>query len=269
MKIIVATMVKDEDDIIKEWLDYYGKIFGFNNIIIVDNYSTDNTYKICLEYIPKGIRLIRRKSYLNKGKIMTNIKNSFKCNFFIPVDIDEFIVNYNKKTNKINFNVINQLTNIDKKYTNNLVFKMNYINPIKTNDNKINILKNFKYGHINNNYGKFAKSFIKNDISNNIIIDHGNHLSNYDYIVSQLYLVHYHKRSCHQFKKKVINNIKGLNYKLDICFLKKKIEVNSSCIGNHHIKNYLNLNNMKCNIKKIRNSEKYIKLDKLINFAYK
>ncbi len=31
MKVIIATMVKDEDDIIEEWIQYHGKIFGYEN----------------------------------------------------------------------------------------------------------------------------------------------------------------------------------------------------------------------------------------------
>ena len=30
-KIIIATMVKNEDDIIREWIEYHGSIFGFEN----------------------------------------------------------------------------------------------------------------------------------------------------------------------------------------------------------------------------------------------
>ena len=46
MRVVIATMVKDEEDIVKEWVEYYGKIFGYNNLYIIDNYSTDKTYEI-------------------------------------------------------------------------------------------------------------------------------------------------------------------------------------------------------------------------------
>lgn len=82
VSIIVATMVKDEEDIIRQWIEYYGKIFGYKNLYIIDNYSTDNTYNILQEYIPKGIRLNRIKNFKNKGKIMTLIKDNVDCDFF-------------------------------------------------------------------------------------------------------------------------------------------------------------------------------------------
>ncbi len=54
LKIIIATMVKDEDDIVKEWVEYHGKIFGFTNLYIVDNYSSDKTFTI-LQKLKKNI----------------------------------------------------------------------------------------------------------------------------------------------------------------------------------------------------------------------
>ena len=44
-------MVKDEDDIIREWIEYCGNLFSYENLYIIDNYSTNNTYEICKEYL--------------------------------------------------------------------------------------------------------------------------------------------------------------------------------------------------------------------------
>lgn len=62
-KIIICTMVKDEDDIIEDWIIYHGEIFGYNNIFIFDNYSTDNTFNICQKYVKNGIHLLREGDY--------------------------------------------------------------------------------------------------------------------------------------------------------------------------------------------------------------
>ena len=43
-------MVKDEADITDHWINYHGNIFGYNNIFIVDNMSSDGTYELCLRY---------------------------------------------------------------------------------------------------------------------------------------------------------------------------------------------------------------------------
>ena len=47
VKIIIATIVKNEDDIVRQWIEYYGTIFGYDKLYIIDNLSTDNTYNIC------------------------------------------------------------------------------------------------------------------------------------------------------------------------------------------------------------------------------
>ena len=42
----IFTMVKDEVDIVEEWVVYHGHIFGFKNLYIIDNFSTDGTYQL-------------------------------------------------------------------------------------------------------------------------------------------------------------------------------------------------------------------------------
>ena len=103
--IKLFTMVKDEVDIIEDWLLYHGSLFGFNNIYIIDNYSNDGTYEILLKYKnEKNIFLIREKDYKKKGIYMRHlIKDRIKQDYdiAIPIDSDEFIVFYNKQNNCI------------------------------------------------------------------------------------------------------------------------------------------------------------------------
>jgi len=80
--VCCATMVKDEGDIVRQWIEYYGKIFSYKNLYIIDNYSSDNTYEICKEYVNKGIHLSRGKMYRHKHKYMTYIKNCINHDFF-------------------------------------------------------------------------------------------------------------------------------------------------------------------------------------------
>jgi len=42
-------MVKDEVDIIDDWVIYHGSMFGFPNIFVIDNFSSDGTYEKLLE----------------------------------------------------------------------------------------------------------------------------------------------------------------------------------------------------------------------------
>ena len=46
MTIKIFTMVKDENDIIREWIIYHAELFGYENIFIIYNYSTVGTFEI-------------------------------------------------------------------------------------------------------------------------------------------------------------------------------------------------------------------------------
>ena len=241
----ILTMVKDEDDIVKEWVLYHGSIFGFENLYIIDNFSTDKTYNILLELKKKyNIQIFRFNNYLLKGQYMTYLLNKF-CKdhkFCFPIDIDEFIVYYNKNNNKINCDkniILSYIRNILPNYSNG-VYKMNYINPVLLNN----------YGYSNapiqqikgkyDDYKNLAKSFFHTKLFSGMI-DHGNHYKTENYYKSNLCLVHYHYRNIEQIKKKIYNNIIGLNYSCNLENLKKIIKEKPSCPGNHHVNNFIKI----------------------------
>ena len=207
----ILTMVKDEDDIVKEWVLYHGSIFGFKNLYIIDNFSTDKTYNILLELKNKyNIQIFRFNNYLLKGQYMTYLLNKF-CKdhkFCFPIDIDEFIVYYNKNNNKINCDkniILSYIRNILPNYSNG-VYKMNYINPVLLNN----------YGYSNapiqqikgkyDDYKNLAKSFFHTKLFSGMI-DHGNHYKTENY------------------------------YKSNLCLIKEK----PSCPGNHHVNNFIKI----------------------------
>ena len=230
VKICCATMVKDEDDIIREWIEYHGSLFSYENLYIIDNFSSDNTFEICKEYLDKGINLERRDDYKSKGYYMMEIMQNTKCDFFIPIDIDEFIVYYNQGENIEECStVVTHLNELKSLHPENALFKMNTINPIRTNDDPV-LLKQFTHGVIRPQ-GLDAKSFIQT-IPNDIIIDHGNHMPYVNHILTNLCIIHYHKRSDIQHKKKITSNVIGLGHKLELDYLKGLGMVS----GNHHIR---------------------------------
>jgi len=218
VKFTICTMVKNEDDIIKEWIEYYGNIFGFNNLYIIDNYSTDNTYNICEEYLSKGINLIRKIDYGKKGEYMTYYLNNTDCDIFIPLDIDEFMCYYDKKNNTVNKN--NIITYLESLLDlEDSIFKMNYINPINTTDE--DGLQKFTHGEILD-YNSVAKTFvIKKNLNKKFVFDHGNHVNTKNYILTDLFLIHYHQRSHEQVYKKCEANVTGFGYSLDLNSLKE------------------------------------------------
>ena len=58
MIIKLFTMVKDEIDIVEDWLKYHGTLFGYQNLHVIDNMSEDGTFEKLKEYQSKGVFLI-------------------------------------------------------------------------------------------------------------------------------------------------------------------------------------------------------------------
>jgi hypothetical protein len=268
MTIKLFTMVKDENDIVREWIIYHGELFGYENIFVIDNYSTDGTYEIIQEY--KGlINIGKAKNYKDKGILMKSLinKSCLPNDIAFPIDIDEFIVYYD------NNKIISDKTTINN-YMNNLrdahIYKANYIVSNIT-DNTAQGYKNAivetKYGTYQN-YDNHAKSFFK--LKNyNGAIDHGNHIHTNNYFLTKICLVHYHCRNLFQMKKKIYNNVIGLGYPNNLEQLKIILHKNAQCAGNHHVRNYINLLENTYQISKQPYKPDMIELDPLSQFISK
>lgn len=233
------TMVKDEVDIIRDWIVYHGSMFGWNNIYIIDNYSTDGTYEVIEDFRNIGINIYREHDYKEKGTYMKKLIDA-NCNgnqnLAFPLDIDEFIVYYENNQISIDKSLINN-------YIHNLppcrVYKSAYIYPYLLKDNGYErATVECEWGSYSN-YGSLAKSFIDKRYFQGSI-DHGNHIHCDDYHMTKIALIHFHARNSEQMKKKFYNNVQGLGYNPnDLNLLKSTILNNENCMGNHHIKNQI------------------------------
>jgi len=228
-------MVKDECDIIKEWIIYHGSIFGFHNIHIIDNYSTDGTYEI-MKTFEHLIHIYQLPDYKKKGQYMTTlIKINCINEIAIPMDIDEFIVLYDKENHSINTNkydILNYFENIEI----SKIYKMNYIIAITNQSENIN---GTLYGEYND-IGDSAKVFINTSLFDKTL-DHGNHFICNDYVKTDVCLLHFHNRNVEQMKKKVKNNISGLGFPTDLESLKNIIHNNPNIHGWHHITHQISI----------------------------
>lgn len=242
MIVKIFTMVKDEEDIIEYWIKYHGKMFGFDNIYIVDNMSTDGTYEKIVQYKNHGIHIYREEDYKKKGIILSNIINTCgnKYDIIYPLDSDEFIVYYDKKSNTIiPENTKLYLENLiqSNEFKNNNVFKANYCATIINSNNKYgyeNAALQNKYG-LYADYKNMAKTFFNaKKWTMSAELDHGNHFKTNNYVVSDLVLVHYHCRNVDQLKKKVINNVSGFDYSVTNIEELKRLVAND-CAGKHHV----------------------------------
>jgi len=95
-KIKVICVTKNEYDLIEHFIIYYGYLFGYNNVNIIDNISTDeNVIKVYEKYIPLGINVFYEPNYEYNGQAdafnkYMNLEKS-KCDFLIGLDTDEFL----------------------------------------------------------------------------------------------------------------------------------------------------------------------------------
>ena len=99
--IKIFTMVKDEVDIVYDWLVYHSTIFGNDNIYVIDNYSTDGTYEILEKNIPSA-NLFREKDYTKKGLLMTKLINTYAQNMIAYYPLDGDVLDYSGNNNNGN-----------------------------------------------------------------------------------------------------------------------------------------------------------------------
>lgn len=262
--IKIFTIVKDEIDIVVEWVMYHGHIFGFQNLYIIDNMSVDGTYEKLLELQQShGCNVSQKSDYSMKGKYMTQYIREF-CkekdstgNYVIPIaypiDIDEFITLYDNKTHTVSCDKQRILAYfkdtilpfIDR--NDHVFFKANYViskimsdapNGISGYNNAVMECTHGKYA----DYGNFAKTFFssKQVIEYGTHIDHGNHYMTNGYHLTSLVLVHYHNRSYDQMCKKIYNNVAGFKYPVNDSTALRNY---TSREGGHHVQNRINVLN--------------------------
>ncbi len=242
MIIKLFTMVKDEIDIVEDWLKYHGTLFGYKNLYIIDNMSSDGTFEKLQEYKSKGIFLIQKSDYKLKGEYMNKLINHPNCGDYdiaYPIDIDEFIVYYDKETETIlPFRTVTYFNTLP---MSNTVFKTNYIQGLISNDSDTGYTRATIESELGlyDDYNDMAKSFFNKHRWNDKI-DHGNHYKTSNYFLTDLCLVHYHCRNLEQMKKKVINNVNGLGFDATNMI---QLQQNTKGIGNHHVRHMINILN--------------------------
>lgn len=250
-------MVKGEVDIVEDWVLYHGTICGFENLFIIDNLSRDGTYQKLLELKKKyNIHVTRATDYKRKGVYMTAMLRKFgNGEKVFPIDIDEFIVYYNKN------NTISCDKDVIINYTKSLpqlpYYKMNYIQ-VKTFNPK-----GYERATIECTNGKyddrkgFAKTFFHSGLFKGVI-DHGNHYSVSNYLMTNLCLVHFHQRNLDQIKKKVFNNVNGLGHNpFDLNYLLYLKQRGHAVIGFHHIDKQIKIltNTFKLDVEKAETND--------------
>ena len=261
----VFCMTKDEYDLIEDFIIYYAYLFGYENIIIIDNESTNKeVLRIYEKYLKLGITLYTESSYEgnNQGIIFTKYMNIHKetCKYLIGLDTDEFLFSYNHFLNGDDFCKKENILSVFNTYEiNDTLFSINsypcsIVDP--TNINYINQKMNYPARNIThfsnelqlsdkistkwNTVSKFfskSDSFLSASPGNHIVKVNYGHIRNSDFG-----LLHFNstgKRREYERAKNVINGYKYFSTSLDINqqidFI---INIPPNCNGNHKVNSY-------------------------------
>jgi len=92
----VLCMSKNEYDLIEDFILYYGRLFGYHNVIIIDNESTHpHVLDVYSKYIPLGVTVHHEPNYTGDGQGCAFTKymrlHKADCSFMIGLDTDEFL----------------------------------------------------------------------------------------------------------------------------------------------------------------------------------
>lgn len=91
----VICLTKNEYDLVERFIQYYGYIFGYENIILVDNNSTNpGVLQIYDKYKKKGVTIIQEnRKFSEANEFMTEHMQRLKgtCEWILPLETDEFI----------------------------------------------------------------------------------------------------------------------------------------------------------------------------------
>lgn len=92
----IFCVTRDEYDLIEDFVIYHAKIFGYNNIVIIDNMSQNkHVLEIYKKYEKLGVKVHKEESYRgdDQGNAFTKYMHKYKheCKFLIGLDTDEFM----------------------------------------------------------------------------------------------------------------------------------------------------------------------------------
>ncbi|MBS1102422.1 glycosyltransferase family 2 protein [Gluconobacter sp. Dm-62] len=99
-QIRCVMMQKNEATLLEPWVLWHAAIFGFSNLTVIDNGSTDPAVlDIQTRYEKKGVRIVRNHAshndFLHKGDVIAGIIRQWDaenaCDFAVPLDCDEFL----------------------------------------------------------------------------------------------------------------------------------------------------------------------------------
>lgn len=266
VNVKVFCVTKNEYDLIEHFIIYYGYLFGYNNLIIIDNNSTDElVLKIYDKYIKLGIKVFYESSYHGNGQADMFNKymrlEQLNCDFLIGLDTDEFLFSVEDFNNGNDPFCKEKILQIFNSYEeNDTLFKINSypcsvvdkFNNNYINNKFINPVTEIVYFSndmpISENIDQFWKNVGKYFVRSNAFINTtcGNHAittSHGKCIYSSLGLLHFNNTGKRRYYERAKSVIDGYGYFSTSQDISKQIDIlvlnkNGYCAGFHKVNSY-------------------------------
>jgi hypothetical protein len=248
----IVSMQKNEADILPYWLEYHSKLFGAENIVILDSFSSGETLKILEEWAKKGLKVLYNQGpYAAKGNLTLQAfhdKLSY-ADIALPLDGDEFLVGFNNS-----FPVINKTKILSEmKYfweSNSPCWGMpQYYNAVNLNTS--DSMETIQYFSPKQYTVHAAKKLAK--LKFLVYLDHGGHTARVYHgtctsSLDRVGLLHYHFRNPKVTATRALNDVMGFgwlpsNLTLDTVMPYKETLFNLSKIkraGSHKVRELYN-----------------------------
>lgn len=210
INIQIFTVQKNEETI-RDWLNYHGNIFGFNNIHFIDNNSDEEYKNILNDYkIKYGLNVYELDDFRRKGEKLSEIMNKVKddSNFLIPLDGDEFIGI--KEEEQLLFDkqlILNYIDTLSLEYKYKFIYYLNMIDKKEYEDPLTEIMY-FREYVVNTKAFYPSRYFISTDQGNH----HGKILNNNETLKEcNLVLLHFHFKGYKHLISKTEKFAEGYN----------------------------------------------------------
>ena len=116
-KIFSISMVKNEMDIIESFVRYNANIF--DGMIILDNCSSDTTFKILKLLENEGLPLFIFKDKdmeysqaVKMNQLLLKAVNEFEADIIVPLDADEFLISSNNLSKQLFLSILQLIVSI-------------------------------------------------------------------------------------------------------------------------------------------------------------
>jgi len=215
-KIICITQVKNESDIIEDWIIYHLYLFGSGSLVVMDDGSDDGTREILDRYagdirvldIPVDSRGLYNKK-VNISKIIIDVRSN--CDFIVPLDADEFlcledsvdridILNYFSNLDSVNWGIYKFVHNYESYEINSC-----YKNPVVDITRFYDVRRGYDSQKVFLN-AKFAKAVGEGQHMG--YSDHANDMA----FMTKLRLVHFNWRGLDHIANKCLKGAEGFDY---------------------------------------------------------